>query len=120
LVGSRILVADDEFLIALDVAQTLTAAGAEVVGPCTTLTHALKVSETQVLTVALLDIRLGRDTTEAVADILHGRCIPFVFYSGQKLPESMRNRWPGARVISKPAEGRVLVNEIAGILQTKS
>jgi DNA-binding NarL/FixJ family response regulator len=117
LTGARILVADDEFLIAIDIVETLAEAGAEVVGPCTTLAQTLKAAQHEDLSAATLDIRLGRETTEAVAAVLADRGIPFLFYSGQALPESVEARWPGSRVISKPADQEVLLNALRALLK---
>jgi CheY-like chemotaxis protein len=114
--GARILVADDEALIALDIAATLADAGVDVVGPCMTLAKALEMAEKESFSAALLDIRLGSTTTEAVADRLHARQIPFLFYSGQALPESMSRRWPESRVISKPAYSGEVLAALADLL----
>jgi CheY-like chemotaxis protein len=115
--GHRILVADDEIVIALDIEATLVDAGAEILGPSTTLAHALKLAERETLSAATLDIRLGRQTTEAVADVLAQRGIPFVFYSGQALPSSMRERWPQAVVIAKPVEPRVILAAVTKLIK---
>ena len=111
--GMRILVADDEFFIAAAIEDTLREAGAEIVSAAT-LPAALKCASEEDLCAALLDIRLGRQTTEAVADVLAARAIPFVFYSGQTLPDSMREKHPGARVLSKPAGQEVFVEAMLG------
>lgn len=115
--GARVLVADDEFLIALDVEATLTDAGADVVGLCATLAETLAFVKVEDISVALLDIRLGRQTTELVAEVLIDRGIPFAFYSGQALPEGVRARMPNCTVIPKPAEQGVLVRAVAALLK---
>ena len=114
--GTRILVADDEIFIALDIAETLADAGAEIFGPCTTLSEAVDVARNCDVMAATLDIRLGSVTTEAIAVILADRGIPFIFYSGQTLPVSMRERWPDALVFKKPAPVGTLVTALASLL----
>ena len=89
--GLRILVADDKFLIAVTIEETLRDAGAEILSAAT-LPAALKTANEEQLSAALLDVRLGRQTSEAVADALAARAVPFVFYSGQSLPDRMRLR----------------------------
>lgn len=114
--GMRILVADDEFLIAVTIEETLREAGAEILSAAT-LSAALKTANDEPLSAALLDVRLGRQTTEAVADVLATRAVPFVFYSGQALPESMRKKHRAAPVLIKPATQEALVDafrKIAG------
>src|SRR5215469_2224725 len=95
--GMRILVADDEFLIATLIEETLTDAGAEIV-TAATLPTALKAANDEQFSAALLDVRLGRQTTEAVADVLAAHSVPFIFYSGQALPDGIREKHPDARV----------------------
>lgn len=109
LAGDRILVAEDELLIALDVGSILSDAGAEIIGPATTLTAAIELARTAPLSAATLDVRLGRETTEAIAATLCDRGIPFLFYTGQVLPDHMRERWPEAPVVSKPSCANAIV-----------
>jgi CheY-like chemotaxis protein len=119
LAGTRILVADDELMIALDVGSSLAEAGAEILGPCTTVAQALEVAEGQQLSAALLDISLGRNTTETIALALHSRGIPFAFYSGQDLPDVMKSQWPDSNVISKPARDETLIQALSDLLAAK-
>jgi CheY-like chemotaxis protein len=106
--GMRILVADDEYLIAVAIEETLSDAGAEIVS-ASTLAAALTNANDGLLTAAVLDVRLGRQTTEAVADVLAGRAVPFIFYSGQALPDSMRDKHPDVRVLIKPTKQSTFV-----------
>ena len=100
--GMRILIADDEFLIALSLEETFRDAGAEIVSALT-LNAALTIAQKDALTAAVLDVRMGQRTTEMVADVLAERGVPFIFYSGQSLPQSMRDKFPEAKVLAKPA-----------------
>jgi DNA-binding NtrC family response regulator len=115
--GAKILVADDEILIALDVEAALIDAGADVVGPFTTLADALEAVKTESISAATIDIRLGRETSEAVADILIERDIPFVFYSGQGVPNGIRAKLPNLTVVAKPADQHALVRAIAALIK---
>ena len=118
--GARVLVVDDEILIALDIEATLVEAGARVVALCLTLQEALVGAALEDVSVATLDIRLGPDTSAAVAALLTERGIPFIFYSGQALPQEMRERWPLSQLIPKPAEPRQLVEAVARSLSGRS
>ena len=113
LAGGRILVAEDEILIALDLSSMLTDAGAEVVGPATTLRAAKAIAQSDLLTAAILDVRLGRETTDSIAAILE-RQVPFVFYTGADSPADMQSRRPNSTVFVKPARQTVLFVAIAG------
>jgi DNA-binding response OmpR family regulator len=114
--GAGILVGEDEILIALDIAATLSEAGGTIIGPCTSISHLLKLAQQEQLSAAILDIQLGRKTTEPVAEALDARSIPFLFYSGQKLPDSMRTRWPECVVLSKPANQTSLIRAVKALL----
>lgn len=114
--GARVLVVDDEILIALDIGESLAEAGAEILGPCVALAPALKIVHDAAVSAAVLDIRLGHDTTEPLAMALCERGIPFLFYSGQVLLSSMKARWPSCVVLTKPAAQGALVGAVAKLL----
>ncbi|OAP41461.1 histidine kinase [Sinorhizobium glycinis] len=116
LAGARILVAEDEILIALDMENAFRDAGADIVGPCMTLEAALDAARSEPLSLAVLDIRLGDGTTEDVSDMLAERGIPFLFYSGQALPDVMERKCNGAVVVNKPATQQDLVGAVASML----
>jgi CheY-like chemotaxis protein len=78
---AKILVVDDEPLIALTVSDWLTDLGHDVVGPAGDLSDALTLCETP-LDAAILDVSLGARTTEAVATRLAERGLPFAVASG--------------------------------------
>ena len=61
LAGLRILIVEDDPIIALDVAETLADAGAIVIGPAHTVTQALKLVDGGGLDAAVLDYRLERE-----------------------------------------------------------
>ncbi len=114
--GMRILVADDEFFIAMVIEETLRDAGADIV-IAATLSAALKEANGAPLSAALLDVRLGRETTEAVADALAARAIPFIFYTGQSLPDAMLKKHPTAKVLIKPVRQSTFVGAIIDIVR---
>lgn len=118
LAGSRVLVVEDEFIIALDIQASLEEAGATVVGPALTLQQALEFAEKEKFSAAMLDLRLGRDSASPVAQILTERHIPFLFYTGQPPGDPIRRAWPESVTLSKPATGDAIVQAVAGILRT--
>lgn len=78
----RILVVEDEPLLAFDIAQHLTTAGYEVVGPASTVARALELIASQGCDIAVLDINLGHETAEPIAAVLTGRGAPFFTVTG--------------------------------------
>ncbi len=81
--GLRILLVEDDFLIADDLARRLAAAGAEVIGPAATLSGALALYEScgQVHAV-ILDINLRGTIVFPLAQRLQRDAVPFVFCTG--------------------------------------
>ena len=114
--GERILVVDDEILIGLDLEYIFVSAGADVVGPCTTLAEAMHAATSEDLSAAVLDIRLGHQTTEPVARLLDDRRIPFVFYTGQP-PATVAHFRGHAPLIVKPAREASLVEAMVQLLE---
>ncbi|MBE7184975.1 MAG: response regulator [Methylobacterium mesophilicum] len=87
--GKRVLVVEDEFFLADDLAQALEKAGAEVVGPVPTLDEAMGMIESQPIDLAVIDINLQGEASFRVADALSDRGISFVFatgYDGDSIP----------------------------------
>jgi CheY-like chemotaxis protein len=78
----RVLVVEDEYLVAMDVSAYLAAAGAQVVGPASTVTAALDAVEHTELDGAIVDVNLRGEMAYPVADALAARGIPFVFTTG--------------------------------------
>lgn len=114
--GARILVVEDDFLISTEIDNILAGAGATVVGPCRTLAQAERVIEANHISAAILDFRLGHETTLPVVEQLHRRGIPFVFFTGQVNTRQIESACPGARVITKPFQSRTIVAALADVL----
>jgi CheY-like chemotaxis protein len=110
--GKRILVVEDEFLIALDIAGALEQGGLEVIGPLASVRDALAALERERVDGALLDANLGGEPVGCVADALFARRVPFAFVSGYgrgQLPPQHR----GVPLISKPFTGADLLGVVA-------
>lgn len=81
--GRRVLVVEDDYLIAQDIVRRFRAAGAEIVGPAPTVEQALTlVAGTERLDGAVLDINLREEMAYPVADALLARGVPLVFATG--------------------------------------
>jgi DNA-binding response OmpR family regulator len=114
--GARILVVEDDFLICTEIDSILADAGATVLGPCRTLAQAERLIESNRISAAILDFRLGYDTTLPVAEQLHRHGIPFVFFTGQMNTGQIESACPGAKVITKPFQSRTIVAALADVL----
>jgi PAS domain S-box-containing protein len=121
--GKRILVIEDEPLVAMDVESSLTAAGCEVVGPAATLERAKLLIEESDCDAALLDVNLAGQPVDELATLLTRKNRPFAFVTGygrEALPSGFR----GAVVLGKPfgadqllATVEVLLYQPASVVQ---
>ena len=104
--GLRVLVVEDEFLIAMLLQDTLESAGCIVSGPIPRLAEALDAAEGGIYDAAVLDVNLAGERIDPVAHMLARRDIPFVFVSGygtSALPAEYAHR-PSLRKPFKMAE----------------
>ncbi|SFQ07931.1 Response regulator receiver domain-containing protein [Mesorhizobium sp. NFR06] len=108
----RVLVVEDEWLIADDSAATLRRAGHQVVGPAPSVKAALECLSRHEINAALLDVQLFDETSFRIADQLQDRNIPFAFVTGcddSKLPV----RYAKVPVLQKPVLPHSLLEMIA-------
>jgi CheY-like chemotaxis protein len=80
--GRRILVVEDEMMVAGLLADMLTDLGCAVVGPAARVDQALAMIDAEAIDVALLDLNLNGHLSYPVADALVARGVPFVFSTG--------------------------------------
>ncbi len=101
LIGLRILIVEDRYLVADDLRRLFTKNGAEIVAVVADVDEARRIAETGSLDLAVLDVDLrGRDVFDVVA-VLEARGTPFIFVTGYRqahLPEIYRDR----PIVSKP------------------
>ena len=97
----RVLVVEDEAMIAMLVEDMVHDFGSEVVGPVARLDQALSLARSAALDAAILDINVGGSVVFPVADILGERGIPVIFatgYAAAGLPARFRD----SAVLPKP------------------
>jgi CheY-like chemotaxis protein len=80
--GKRILLVEDEFIVAAMAEDMLTELGATVLGPANTILKALDLAKTCAFDAAVLDVNMNGDRIDPVADVLRARRIPMVFATG--------------------------------------
>jgi CheY-like chemotaxis protein len=111
----RVLVAEDESLIALLLEDMLAELGYECVGPASTLDDALLLAKQGEIEAAILDVDLRGQKTYPVADLLTERGIPVMFATGYDIGD-LEDRFTGIPVLQKPFAksevGRVLASVI--------
>ena len=103
----RVMVVEDEALVALVLADQLTDMGLSVVGPCGSVKEAQAAVAEGDFDAAILDVNLGGELVYPVADQLVSLGIPFVFVTGYGR-ESIDRRFAQALVLEKPVERELL------------
>lgn len=116
LTGAFVFVVEDEPIVAFDLRLTLEEAGAQVIGPATTLSQAEALACETPMSVALLDVRIGNHDIFKIACKLWKRGVPLIFHTGHGTLDALLTRWPGSRVLSKPARSDLVVSTIAALL----
>ena len=111
--GERVLVAEDECLIAMDLADIFETAGANVIGPASTVKEALKLIMSHEVDRACLDFNLADGEVTPVLDLLASKGIPMVVYTGRGLPKKLAVQHPKLTVLLKPLPAQRLVAELA-------
>lgn len=115
--GLRVLLVEDELLVAMMLEETLHDAGCVVIGPVGRVDKAMDAAEGEAIDVAVLDVNLGGERVYPVAETLARMGVPFVFMTGYDrgvLPAEYAGR-PAMRKPFKPAE---LIRQLATMLET--
>ena len=106
---ARILIAEDEPLIAFDIAHAVEDAGGEVAGPVGSVLEGMALLERMPVEAAILDVNLSDRDITPIADYLLARDIPIIFHTGLGLPPGLMARIPQQLVCRKPVDPRRLV-----------
>lgn len=98
--GLRVLVVEDEPVVAMYLEDLLAALGCETVGPASRLADGLVLAESGGFDAAILDINLGGERSTPIAETLRARGVPFAFASGYgNSPEGFGEEVP---MVEKP------------------
>ena len=117
--GTRVLLVEDEGLVALMIEDMLDELGFEVVASAAHVSKACELASAASFDLGLLDVNLAGEFVFPVARILRARNIPFLFstgYGGPPLEEEFRN----APAIGKPFTADQLSEKLRTLLPTSS
>ena len=119
--GLRILVLEDEFLIAMDVEQVCRDHGALDVIIKRSLGEVEHLPEGGLdFDAAVLDMRLGSTSTLDFARSLMDAGMPFVFATGYSDPGETAESFPGVPVVTKPYLSSDLVEALVRVIRTRA
>ncbi|WP_138934681.1 response regulator [Roseovarius arcticus] len=111
----RILVVEDEWLIAMDTAMMIEDEGHVVVGPAPNVVTAMDLIQNGSIDAAFLDITLGAETSFPIAEKLSELGVPVTFvsaYGKKEIPSQFRN----FDMLSKPIMSTSLVRQMDKML----
>lgn len=113
----QILVVEDEFLIAMELEQTLRSAGYRVLGPAPNVRTALELLQRERPHAAILDVNLGGERVTPVAEVLRAMSVPFVLASGYGAAELGSDEVLRDAVnVGKPSLSPRLLGELRSLL----
>lgn len=112
LVRPRVLLVEDEALVAMMMQEFLNSLGCSVLGPFTAAAAALSAADNQDFDFAILDVNLGNELVYPVADVLVWRGLPFIFVTGYDV-DSIDPRFKMVPILQKPISKESLHKIIA-------
>lgn len=115
LAGKRVLLVEDEVLVAWALEDMLTALECAVVGPVARVSEALAMIEAEMVDAAVLDVNLDGQKSYPVADALAARGVPFVFSTAYD-KGSLQKEYLHFPMLQKPFERQELGDELAKLL----
>ena len=111
----RILIVDDESLIAMLLEDFLSELGYLTVGPANSVKSALDLIEQGAIDAAIVDVALGEEDSAPIAAALCARDIPFAFATGQG-GSKVAARFSDAQVLLKPFDFEGVKGMLARLL----
>ncbi|MGJ8571404.1 MAG: hypothetical protein ACSHXI_11970 [Hoeflea sp.] len=117
--GAKILIAEDNMMVALDLSMEMEDLGAEVIGPFARVEDALVAIRLSKPDGAILDVNLLDGYVTPLAEQLIDADVPVVFCTGVSLPVELQDKYPEAQVFIKPTASRALADALAHKLDEK-
>jgi DNA-binding response OmpR family regulator len=109
--GTKILVVEDEFYLAMDISEGLERAGGNVIGPCADTETSIAELRREKPDCALVDINLGDGPSFEIAEELKRRDVPFLFLTGYDAP-SVPTEHADVQRIEKPADTDRIIDAV--------
>jgi CheY-like chemotaxis protein len=116
--GSRVLIVEDEMLVAMELESLLRREGCAVVGPARTVGRALALLDQQRPDAVLLDFNLNGQAATPVAAALRKDGVPFVLVTGYGEAQMHEPELRHAPRVDKPVNERELINVLTRQLET--
>lgn len=115
---ARILIVEDETLIAMMLEDWVVELGHTPVGPASSVSQALTLLHETVCDAAIIDYNLQGQTADPIAELLNVKCVPFIFASGDHILEQ-DVRFTARPVLTKPYVFSRFDDVVARLLDVK-
>lgn len=116
---TRVLIVEDQMLIAMNLEQILVDAGVKDVMATASVAEALRCLQKDRPDVAILDVNLGGETSESLAQELKHRGIPFMFATGYGDNMIPVHKFPRTPVVQKPYEAATIIGHIGRLISPR-
>jgi CheY-like chemotaxis protein len=116
LAGLRVLIVEDEFLLAMELETLVEGGGCTAVGLASSVGQALALIDGEPPDVALLDVNLKGERATPIAAALMARGVPFVLITGYTRPQLSEPELRDAPRIDKPVNRRSLTRAVKNAL----
>lgn len=115
--GCRILVVEDEAIVALDLARALESSGAIVVGPAHSVAEARRLIADSHMDGAVLDVNLGQESVAPLVRELGALHIPFVLMTGYD-EKDLSPLWRAHPILHKPMIAAELIDALTCVVRS--
>jgi two-component SAPR family response regulator len=113
----RVLIVEDEYMLAMDLAQVLSEHHVDVIGPVPSVSDAILLIERDpAIDAAVLDVNLSGESVFPVAEVLQARSIPFVFTTGYER-SALPTRYKDVVCCEKPFDAEAIARAIDSQIQ---
>ena len=117
LAGKRVLVVEDEFVIAMQIEELLEHQQCQMIGPAASAEEALRLLALERPDAATLDFNLRGQSSLAVAEKLREMGVPFVVVSGYMAQSGREPALEQAAWVRKPFQPRLLLEALSGEME---
>ena len=114
----RVLVAEDEMIVAFDLCDTVAEAGFEIEGPHAGISSAMLAFQKEKPDLAILDISLDDGNVFPLARKLADENVPIIFHSGRHSREEVEANFPQATTLTKPCPPTAMLEAVNKVLHT--
>jgi CheY-like chemotaxis protein len=115
-----VLVVEDEFIIALDLSETVQDLGYAIEGPFEGNEQAFEAIGEELPDAAILDVFTADGEVYPLADKLSAAGVPIIFHSGHVAPDEVRDRYPDAWACAKPCPPNQLIDVLQEAVSHKT